>query len=329
MQTPQRVSYLDVKESLINDIRAKDMVKTVAIGGFSLPSVDALGISDQYIVLDTYQKNRQSNPRKGIFAFDLSYRSTSNKNITLTRDSLSDIIEIEAYAFYIEKPANFDFITSTERTPFYPKLVPSSVPTPAVLKSYNDTFMVEIKELVPNAVSDPKGGWHSFIYTPTLTPSNNLFLIPTNKIYAFTDISEHINSLTLHIKSENDSLVFYEDIYYDILPTYTTVGLDKFLTFNITDHNLLTDDRIHIFNFETGDGVVDTYIQRKQGHLINVINNDQFRLNPDVDLSHLINGGGQFIKQPKYCYICIDKRRMRIQFRFRKLVRRITNYKAP
>jgi hypothetical protein len=319
-----------VKESLINDINTKDMVKNiVAIGGFALPVADQLGISDQYIILDTYQKSRQSNPSRGIFIFDLSYRSTSNKNITLTRDSLSDLIEMEAYPFYIEKPANFEFITSSERTSFYPKLIPSSIPPPNILKSYNDTFMIEIKELIPNAVSDPNGEWHSFIYTPTLTPSDNLFLIPTNRLYTFTDISDHINSLTLHIKSENNNLVFYDDIYYDILPTYSNVGLDKFLTFNITDHNLSTNDRIHIFNFITGDGVVDTYAQRKQGHLINVINNNQFRLNPDVDLSHLINGVGYFTQQPAYCYIGIDKRRMRIQFRFRKLVRRITNYKSP
>jgi hypothetical protein len=324
----KRTTYLDVKEHLVQGLNNADIVKAASIYGATIDNNAPIGISDQYIVLDSLQKNRQSNPNRGLFTFDISHKSVPNDRVTLVRDSLSDLIEIEASAFYIEKPKEFQFLTTAERDSFYPKLVSTVVPGVNALKSYGDTFMIEIKELIPNAVSDPKGGWHSFIYTPSLTPSDNLFLIPINPVYNFTDVTEHISRITLHFKSENDSIYFFDDMYYDILPTFTVVGLDKYITFNIPDHNLDTDDRIHIHGFTSGDYITDRYINRKEGHIINVININTFRLNPDVDVSHLISGAS-FITPLLHCNISIDKRRLRIPFRFRKLVRRITNYKAP
>jgi hypothetical protein len=325
----QKKSYLDVKESLIQEMKVDDIVKVVNIGGFALTTHDKMGVSDQYLVLDTYRKNKQSNPMKGIFAFDLSYRSVPNIRVTLTRDSLSDCIEIQAFPFYIRKPRIIDFVTSTEKTSFLPKLVASSTPTSNNFLNYRDTFMLEIKELTPNAVSDPGAAWHTFMYTPTLSPFDDLlFLTPINDTFVFTDVSEHFNKLTLQFRSENDTISFNEDTYCNISPQYTTVGLDNYLTFNIVGHELETDDRIHIIEFNTGDNIIDNYIQKKSGHLINVVSNNSFRLNPDVDITHLLSGG-VFINTPRYCIIYVDKRRMRIPFRFRKLVKKITNYKSP
>jgi hypothetical protein len=302
-------------------MKPTDMIRNVTIGGFSIKQKGELGISDQYIILDTYKKNKQSNPNRGIFSFDLSYKSMSSDNITLTRDSLSDVIEIQTYPFYLPHPKPLSYVTSPEHSAFYPKLVSSSTPPTSALTPINDTIMVEIKELSSNAVSDPNNLYHTFIYTPAISESTNIFLMPTNNMFIFTDVSEHINRLTLQLRSENTAISFYDDTYYDVLPSTTVVGLDIYITFDISMHGLSTDDRIHIQDFNSGNQVLDDWIKRKEGHLINVTSADSFRLNPDVEVSNI----GMF----RHCTIYIDKRRIRIQLRFRKLIKRITNYKAP
>lgn len=317
------MSYLDVKQELVRGImkRESQKVRTSEVGGFVISDDGPVGISDQYIVLDTLKKNMNSNPSKGIFSFDLSYRVPPSNNHVRSSDSLSDLIEIEIFAFYIEKPKPIPFITTPEQTNTHPKLVSTSTPTADALKSYSDVFMLEIKELKPNAVADYDQRWHTFMLTPTITPSDNFFLMPLNGIYQFTDITEHLSTITIQFYSDNNYISFYDDIYYNVLPIKTNIGTDNYITFNIPNHSLDTHDRIHIYGLSTNDNIITMYLLRNEGHLVNIMDTNTIRLDPDVDITNVVN--------ISRCNISVDKRRIRIPLRFRKVMRRITNFKSP
>ncbi len=320
------------------------------------------GVSDQYMVLDSFEKLRESPVEVGEFQFNFMVQGvTRNQNIGV-KETLNTVIGIQCYEFCIPVLSvdNFDPATAVALKPDLavlglapnPVLLPPADPVsdPRSQTPFCKRVTMYFKEIGLQSFSDTNNRRHHFEFRAELaspTP-DRIRLNPIDHMssyYLFTEPIQAIHGLTVAFYNPGEVLRFPPDVLYMAFAASDAGALLEF-TFNDPTNliNLAPGDRIYIKGFVTGHPILDRWVMRPEGQLVGaggfVIvppagpqdgTSVTFRLNPDVSVAGLTPPipPGTPIPSTAQIDIYIAKNRVRIPLRFRKVIDKLTNYVSP
>lgn len=271
-----------------------------------IPS-DNVGISDQYIVLDSFLKLRDSHVGHGEFRWDLVVQSTTKAEMIGIADKLTEIIEIEIHDFYMPIPPDVEYrcdsiplpvpsglgrlrLVSPRTDASWPALSADSYPggapfTPWVHNPlsqipYSGRFTMQIKEVGRQSFSDINGNAHSFDLITSYPRSyksapNVLYVEPAMRTFVFTEPIRNIETLTVVFRNPDTPINFAPDVLYDtVIEKYAygvgtaAVPAGTYLRFSFDNHGLANGDRIFITNAKTAYPELNLYLNRPDGHAV-------------------------------------------------------------
>ena len=205
------------------------------------------GISDQYLMLDSFKKNPNSRVDQGEFIFDLAIQGSTSDSVIGVRDKLDNVIEIQIGAFYLPPmppisygPADDTFtliLPTTDVSQYYP----------------GQHISVYIKETGLQSYSDSNGKRHNFDLIANDNTYSEISYTNTNSgvdgsllaepyvgwdTYKFTDPIMDLSKITLQFTTPDNPLNFYNDTFYvSTLPI--TGGITSFQIVNSDLFNAL------------------------------------------------------------------------------------------
>jgi hypothetical protein len=326
------------------------------------------GVSDQYMILDSFEKVRGSRTERGEFTFNFMVQGVTRDQAIGVKDRLNTIIGIQVCDFCIPL-LPFDDFDPARLTTLRPGLgelnLAANGPLPAagdeVTNPQSQTpfcsrVTLFLKEIGLQSYSDADNRRHHFEFnarvvggaTPAPATGDRVLLTPLRhcEYFLFTDPIQDVHGLTVCFYNPGNFLRFPPDCLYNVAAAAD--GAQR-LAFAFTDPtnlvNLAIGDRIYIKGFATGaHPVLDSYVTRAEGHLVGaggfaVVGPTSstsgtslaFRLNPDVSTAGLAPPipANTPIASASQIDVCIAKNRLRIPLRFRRVVGRLTNYIAP
>lgn len=208
----------------------EDAVKLDLIGG--RPVDQRVGASDQYLVLDSSEKNEfLSNIKKGVFSFDIKSAAGTGDGIIGVHDELHTISEIEFQSFplpdiairFTENSADEDtFKTSflgadpcreylTIEQALYKDIIYENLPlivdNPNLtisqiepkFETAQNRFEIQVSETSLQSYSDKCGFRHNFAFDVIGGggPGKITYASPVSPVYVFTDPINNINTFNL------------------------------------------------------------------------------------------------------------------------------------
>lgn len=326
---------IDIHELIKHEIFSTDVVSCNNHFEKNRPCPSAVyGVSDQYLILDSLEKIQSSKPSRGEYQFNFMIHGVTRSQTIGVIDSLDTIIGIQIFPF------SMPIIPKDNFTVNHPGLnLVSNGPLPSMGDSVSNPqaqtpfgrITLLFKELGLQSISDANDRRHHFEFVAKETTlGDRLALTPICDVYHFTEPIQAINGLTVCLFNPIAPLRIPPDVLYNV-----RIVPSQLLTFMYSDPtfliNLALGDRIYIYNFQSHDQALNSYIGRASGHIVGVngfIYNTTstgidvtFRLNPDVDVGASI--------APHSVNVLIAKNRIRIPLRLRRVVPRLTNYIAP
>lgn len=310
------------------------------------------GASDQYIILDSYEKTSQSNTKLGEYRWNLMIQGSTGNQMIGIRDSLDTVIEIHVGEFTIPVPPPGEYIVNYDQSVGYPPLLfPNSVMSihapdedtlrakttggPSILDdgipqlTSCDVITMEIPEVGLQAISDSSGRHHHFeLHTSAMCVPSRLRVTPLRRfeIYIFTKPIKELNSISVIFRNPDNRIAFPEDRYENI---QAKVGLGDLLTFVIPGNNLAPGDVVVISGFECADQNINRWINNTTGHYVGVggfVSGSEFQLDPTVSTITLGIPVGNFIPLGNCTTLFIPKNRIRIPMRIRRVIDDATQY---
>jgi hypothetical protein len=330
-----------------------------------LPGQDHVGISDQYIILDSFMKQRDSNVEGGEFKWTFAIQGQTRDQMIGVTDKLNDIIELEISEFYLTIPEDIKYeVAETLPTPtpnidkltllsprvdFTPPLLGDELYpnaeaiTPWVHNPYSQMpfsgrFTIQIREFGRQAYSDINGAYHHFEFITSYPRSykaapNMLLAEPITKKFIFTEPIRNVESMTLVFRDPDNIIKFANDVIYDAqvqsVDITTSPGYPpngRYVRIYAPKHGLLPGDRIFISGSKTTSPSLNKHINRNEGHVVTAdLESDSADY---FMLDPLINL--QDLPADKvissYVTINIAKRRIRIPIRARRVLSYLTNH---
>ena len=204
----------DPKQMLISELHRQDREEASRIDILGGRPVDQrLGASDQYIVLDSSQRDTSSsNPSKGLFVFNIVSGGPTGSQMIGTQNHLNNIVEIEMQSFPMPDLPLCEYIVQNSSTSSLPILIPNPNPTAvSLLQIFNNRFIVEIKETSVQSYSDSGGVRHNFAFD-LANANGQLYASPTSPVYVFTDPITSFVTLSLVFRNPPRTLRFSPDI---------------------------------------------------------------------------------------------------------------------
>lgn len=332
------------------------------------------GISDQYIVLDSFAKLRESNISAGEYKWNFMVQGSTGDEVVGVRDIIDNVIEIQMSSFAIPNLEEVPYVlngtvfpnadtlvlnqnNTVAAAPFSPQLAWSQYPpvgpwqwppsTPWINNPYGQLpffgrMTIQLKEAGLQSFSGRFGTRHHFEFTTKLDGNhhNGLLAYPQSQekwdTFVFTDPLKDVHGLTLVFRNPDHPIRFLPDCFYDC--TIENNGLNV-LRINAPGHNLLMGDRIFITGCKSGNNILDSYINRVEGHVaagnpalpflapsVIIPDANYFYLDPSINLSGLLVTAPVL---PQTITVYVAKRRLRIPIRLRRVVGRLTNYIIP
>jgi hypothetical protein len=332
---------------------------------------NAVGISDMYFTLDSFVKGLYSDPPKGIFTWNFYPRgTTSDGNVGVFND-IESIIEMECYPFAfpvipevpyvlvaaLGSPANTIVLiqnntnSNVDHRPVlysnqYPTTLPAQYPSvvgytphwinnPYTQIPFLDKITINVPETGQQSFSDRLAGARhnfDFIVTPKETQLIASPLLPESGTFIFTTPLIELRKITLEFRNHDIPIKFEQDVFQATLKILAGAP-PNYVTFTVTGHNLLAQDRVFFTVANTGNSFLDTYINRAEGHVVNGIPSapqaagtpipTTFYTDPAID-AQLMTGltvPVSGINTNMY----VAKRRLLIPFRMRKITDKPTN----
>jgi len=326
------------------------------------------GVSDQYMVLDSFEKVQGSRTDRGEFQFNFAVQGvTKDQNIGV-KDKIDTVIGVQTCEFCVPL-LPLDNFAPASLTTLNPSLsllglapngalpAPVTPQNPQTQVPFCGSVTMFMREIGLQSFSDVNNRRHHFEYKTEVVlddggDPDRLRLTPLKhcEYYIFTDPIQDVDGLTLCFYNPGEPLKFSSDCLYG-----TTARSDgtQLLEFTYADPtnliNLEVDDRVFVRGFAALNptsnagsiGVLNRYVNRPEGHLVGAGGFAvtaptgpssgtvvTFRLNPDVDVSAFY-AAGVAIGSSKQIDVCIAKNRVRIPLRFRRVVDRLTNYITP
>jgi hypothetical protein len=341
---------------------------TAADGGphaDSGPHADKLGISDQYVILDTFLKRRDSDPSRGDFRWNFMVQGVTSDEAVGVRSVVGSVIEIQIGTFSLRAPLDVPYVLVAA----VPESVPLAPPAgkfsllwnnsgtadtaPEARAGAGDTysnpwrgapltslpfgrFTLQIREAGLQSFSDRGGARHNFEFTVTKEEHEVLTALPVWDKFTFTEPLHDIHGISLVFRNPDIPISFLPDCLYDV--TVRVAG--GYLSFGSPSHGLLMGERIFISGFKSRDLPLNAYVNRVEGHIAarapptppdpnldpgDFIGGDTFYTDPAILVGELLTGDAS----PLLADVAIASRRMRIPVRMRCLVDRQTNHIAP
>jgi hypothetical protein len=327
------------------------------------------GVSDQYITLDSFVKLRESRVNYGEYKWNVSVQGSTDEEVIGVRDVTDNVIEIQIGSFDIPNPQEVVYRTNGVTIPNvdtllliqnntatsspqlssiqYPTIGPwtTGIPvpyTPWVNNPYSQLpfgkVTIQIKEAGLQSFSDRGGVRHHFELDVASAFHPNKLQLLTNQrkwdSYVLTDPLRDVHGFTLVFRNPDQPIRFLPDVYYDVSLEFTGLGI---LRINIPGHDLMMGDRIFINGCNSGNIVLDTYINRADGHVaagdpaIPFLTPGAPIPDPWVFFDPTINITGLVTTYvlPQTVTVFIAKRRIRIPVRLRRIVKRQTNFIIP
>jgi hypothetical protein len=85
--------------------------------GSNKPPIENWGISDEYLILDSFEKLESSNTRQGEMVFNLGIKYPTSNQVTGINNDLTNIIEFEIGSFYMPPIPLLPYITNDNVDP--------------------------------------------------------------------------------------------------------------------------------------------------------------------------------------------------------------------
>lgn len=338
------------------------------------------GISDQYIILDTFSKLRESQVEKGEFRWNFMVQGVTGDEVVGVRDKIDTVIEIQIGGFSLPvipevtytlaappaaTPSGTNQLVLVHNNnnaapPLNPLLPPAQYPTsipaltpwinnPYSQTPYGNRMTIQLREAGLQSYSDRNGARHHYEFNIAYLSvaggnPNLLSAVPISgsqwDTFIFTDPLKDVHGLTLIFRNPDIPIRFLPDCLYDVaVVSDGAAAPGPFLRFDAPNHGLLVGDRIVVEGFKSGVPVLDSYINRPEGHVVSgdpsvaplppsspIPTPNSFWLDPAVSIIDLTAPPPAL---PQSVTVCIAKRRMRIPIRLRRVVARLTNYIAP
>lgn len=248
-------------------------------------------------------------------------------------------------------------------TPLPPLLVPNSYPygqypyeylpvssttiypwisNPYSQLPYDGLFTIYITETGSQCYKSSTGKRHnySFVANKSANLHNSLQAAPANgsdwDIFTFTTPIKEMHNMTLIFRNPDNNIKFLPDVY-----KLAPINIDSsvapggpFLRINIPGHQLLMGDRIIISKAKSNNVVLDTYLNRPEGHVVagdpglaalnpsEPIPGDYLWTDPAIGIYNLTSPIPTF---PIRASIYVAKRRMLIPIKIRQILQRNTN----
>jgi hypothetical protein len=312
------------------------------------------GISDQFIILDSFIKLRDSNLKPGEFKWNMAIQGHTKPDLIGVIDRLTDIIEIEFGSFYVPIPPDVPYVCEVPTIPpvssiegqikLYGTTAPVQAPTlpanmyPSFLSAppivpwqhnpysqlpYSGIFTIQIKELGRQAFSDINGNFHHFEYRTKKEVDYSaaigaLYAKPVNNTYSFKDPIRTMDTITIAIRNPDNLINFLPDVLYDVAAEAVNDGIYGYtLNFKYIGHGLEDNDRVFINGAKSSNSSLNSHLNRPDGHVIIKIDENTFRLNPIIGAQFT----GVFTMN-----VAVAKRRIRIPIRIRCLSPSATNF---
>lgn len=322
-----------------------------------------VGLEISYILLDSNIKNQiRSDPSRGIYSWDLNIQGVSSTNIANSgigiRDKISNIIAVSIDEFCMAGPKSIAYIDNPGPTNInLPILIQNAAPYANSDETVNakmnkvpfcDLVTIEYSETGRQSFPGPSDTRFQWIMKAEQDVNDEkvMFLNHLNQnksTYYFTDTIQEMDKVTLKFRGVDKLLCIPDDILYAATISFELfAGPKYYLTFVYPNHGLVVNDRIFIngYNYiNPTDATTIAYskkvikwINRDEGHLVgaNGITDDVFRLNPDIDITSIIqtDGMGNVINLESSVQIdiMVAKRRILIPMKVYSVTQRVTNY---
>jgi hypothetical protein len=322
------------------------------------------GVSDQYAVLDSFEKVESSRIDRGELEFNFAVQGVTRDQAIGVKDCLDTIIGVQVCSFCIPLlPFDaFDPAAILVQAPGLAELglaangaLPSggdSVTNPQSQTPFCGRVTLFLKEIGLQSFSDANNRRHHFEFEAEAAGAGDegdrILLKPLDdcEYFLFTEPIQSIHGLTLCFYNPGSPLRFPPDCLYSVAARSDAAQLLEFAFTDPTNLiNLAVGDRIFIRGFASGAyPLLDAYVTRPEGHLVgaggfSVVppasagegTSVAFRLNPDVSTAGLSPPvpANTPIPSARAIAVCIAKNRIRVPLRFRRVVDRLTNYIAP
>ena len=352
----------------VHELLKREMFRSGCSGHFEKNKPDPteiFGISDQYVILDSFYKLQSSNIENGEFIWNFAVQGSTTDGSIGVRDKVDNIIEIQLGTFSLpilpevpyELGTHHGFeLAKNNDTSANPLLAPAQYPTAVPFISpwihnpysqlpFNGQLTIQIGEAGLQSYSDKNGARHHFDYTATYKGDstgnpNMLTAQPTIgtkwDTFTFTEPLKDMHGVTLIFRNPDYPIKFLPDILLNVSTSLHLHLGSYYLRFNYRNHNLLVGDRIFIDGFKSNNSSLNSYINRKSGHVIgcdpnhppmpvgsNTTSPHEFYLDP------IIKFNNNNLNNVQNITIYIAKNRMCIPMRLRRIVPKLTNYIAP
>jgi hypothetical protein len=318
------------------------------------------GVSDHYLLFDSFEKVETSDPAKGTFKFNIMTQGVTRDQAIGSKNKIETIIWAQIDTFTIPLLAADAYITNDPATnSALPRLVANvgaptsgSLGVPLTQLPFSDKITIQLEEMGAQAYVGKRDTRHHYEMDATLRvpqgggSADRITLEPGKHgwdTYVFTDPIKSCESLTFVFRNPDVTVAFPPDVLYG---TTAQTSAAQLLQFNFIGHGLNAGDRIYIKGFTSGNSIIDNYVRRQAGLLVGTggLTADSFRLNPDVDVTVLGLGANAPILPPATppatdnttpippstrIDVRIAKNRIRIPLRIRGVVGYLTNYIAP
>jgi hypothetical protein len=323
----------------------------------------ATGISDQHMVLDSFERVESSPIAHGEFRFNFMVQGVTKDQAIGVRDTLDTVTRIQVGDFTVPilPPDNFDPSLIQLLTPGLPSgFLAANGALPATGNEVTNQLsqlpfsevVLFLSEIGSQSFSDADGRRHHFSFAAAVegapggaATGDRLRLTPRAPVFEFTEPIQDILGLTLRFYNPGNELRFPPDVLFGATAAANGAGL---LTFTFTDPtnlvNVAVGDRIFVRGFASSDPVLNAYVGRAEGHVVGAGGfaltaptsstsgtGLTFRLNPDIDVTTLTPAlpVATAIASASQIDVRVAKNRIRIPLCIRRIVPRLTNYALP
>jgi hypothetical protein len=265
-----------------------------------------LGVSDQYVVLDSFQKIEDSNSERGELSFNFNTFGPTGEQVIGVWSKITRVIEIHVSSFVMPLLQPDLFRKDTLPDHFVNALGLMDNATPYVAPNITQvrdqrqqyTFGQRITMYLSNigiqSISDNNNKRHHFEFDITNhgtvdgdSHGDRILLTPINDRYILTTPITHVHGMLINFYNPDNPIKLTPDVAYNVVTTSQTIdgGGGECLQYQFVDRTglmqLEVGDRVVIKGFEhvsgigttaipykTVDGVFNQYMNRSEGHII-------------------------------------------------------------
>jgi hypothetical protein len=256
------------------------------------------GISDQYVVLDTFAKKRESRVDRGEFSWNFMVQGVTGSEVLGVKDVVDTVIAIQVSSFILPvlpqvpygladppptSPSGTNRLVLLRNNasllggpPMSADPLATWVHAPYTQLASGGRFTVQIREAGLQSFSDLGGARHHFEFAVIATPGGTPTSLTATPIqgflwdtFTFTDPLRDVHGITLVFRNPDVPVRFEPDCFYDVPAAGDgAVAPGPFLRFGAPGHGLAAGDRVFVTGYQSGIAPLDAYVNRPAGHVV-------------------------------------------------------------